>query len=38
MVLGGRGAQQQTRTFRRQKFDSFYIKFSPEFNELSLTI
>ena len=28
---------QQTSTSRRQKFDLFYPKFSPEFNELSLT-
>ena len=27
-------AQQQTSTFRRQKSDSFYLKFSAEWNEL----
>ena len=30
-------AQQQASTFRRQKFDLFYLKFSAEFNELSLS-
>ena len=29
-------AQQQTSRSRRQKFDLFYLKFSAEFNELSL--
>ena len=29
-------AQQQTSTFRRQKFNLFYVEFSAEFNENSL--
>ena len=28
--------QQHTRTLKRQKFGLFYVKFSAEFNELSL--
>ena len=31
-------AQQQTSTFKRQKFGLFYLKFSAEFNELTLNI
>ena len=29
-------AEQQTSTFKWQKFGLFYLKFSAEFNELSL--
>ena len=28
--------QQQTRTFKRQKFSQFYVKFSAEFNQRRL--
>ena len=31
-------AQQQTSTFRRQNFSLFYLKFSADFNELSLKV
>ena len=31
-------AQQQTSTFRGQTFGLFYLKFSAEFNELTLNV
>ena len=30
--------QQQTNSFRRQKFGLFYLEFSAEFNELALNV
>ena len=31
-------AQKQTSTFRRQKFGLFYLEFSAEFNEVTLSV
>ena len=31
-------AQQQTTTFKRQKFSLFYVEFSPKFNEPALNV
>ena len=31
-------AQEQTSTFRQQKFSLFYVKFSAEYNKLTLNV
>ena len=37
-LFGVSNAQQQTNTFRWQKFGLFYLNFSTEFNEVTLNI